>query len=605
MENLRKLISFIRPYKAYAFFNILLNILSILFSLVSLTMIIPFLNLLFNRSELIKTNVPLGFSVESITHNFNFYLSRVIIEYGKNDALIVISLLVILLFFLRNLTRYMAMYIINPLRNGVTRDIRNKVYRHLLILPLAYFSEQRKGDIMARMANDVPEVEWSIMNTLMLLFRDPFAILLYLVTLFLISVKLSLILIISLPLSGWLISLIGKQLNSISQKGQEKLGEIVSSIEETIHGLKIIKAFNAIDVMKSRFNEQNLSYTKLMNRIYRRRDLSNPLTEFLAILVLVVIIWIGGKVVIFGGQKLSAEVFLFYLAIFSQLIPPAKNLITAYYYIERGLACFDRVEEILDAEEVIIEKKDAKPINDLKHSIEYRNVSFAYENEPVLKNINFSIKKGQKIALVGPSGGGKSTIADLLPRFYDTITGDIFVDGLPLKDYKIEDIRRLMGVVTQESILFNDSVFNNIAFGLSNASEQDVIDAAKKANAHDFIMEMPNGYQTNIGDRGIKMSGGQRQRLSIARAILRNPPVLILDEATSALDTESERIVQEALDKALEDRTSLIIAHRLSTIQRADLIVVVKNGEIVEQGTHSDLLKTNGIYRELYANQFS
>ncbi len=567
-------------------------------------MIIPFLNLLFERSELTKVRIPLTFSVDAITQNFNYYLSQLILIYGKNDALIVISLLVVFLFFLRNLTRYMAMYIINPLRNGVTRDIRNKVYRHILILPLSYFSEQKKGDIMARLANDVPEVEWSIMNTLTMVFRDPFAIILYLVTLFLISTKLSMILLISLPLSGWLISLIGKQLNSISQKGQIKLGEIVSAIEETIHGLKIIKAFNAIDVMNLRFKNLNQSYTKLMNRIYRRRDLSNPLTEFLAILVLVVIIWIGGKLVIFGGQKLSAEVFLFYLAVFSQLIPPAKNLITAYYYIERGLACFGRVEEILMAEEIITEKPDAKSISDLKDSIEYKNVSFSYESEPVLKNINLIIRKGQKIALVGPSGGGKSTLADLLPRFYDCVSGEILIDGLPITDYKIDDLRSLMGVVTQESILFNDSVLNNIAFGLSDVSENEVIEAAKKANAHSFIMEMPDGYQTNIGDRGIKMSGGQRQRLNIARAILRNPPLLILDEATSALDTESERIVQDALDKALENRTSLIIAHRLSTIQKADLIVVVKNGEIFESGTHTELLNSNGLYKELYANQF-
>lgn len=524
-------------------------------------------------------------------------------EQGKPQALVFISLVVLLLFLARNLTRYYAMYIIAPLRNGVTRDLRNNVFRHLMILPMSYFSGQRKGDIIARMANDIPEVEWSIMNTLMMLFKEPFAIILYLGTMMLISVKLSLLLLISLPVAGYLISIIGKSLNRISHKGQKKLGNLVSIIEETMHGLKIIKAFNAIGFMNARFQSMNQNYTQLMNKIYRRRDLSNPLTEVLAIIVLVAIIWVGGKMVLFGGNTMSSEMFLFFLAVFSQLIPPAKNLITAYYYIEKGLASLDRVEEILQSEEVIVEKDNALPIKNLQNSISFQHVNFRYEQELVLNDINFDIFKGQKIALVGPSGGGKSTLADLLVRFYDCTGGDILIDGKSIKDFRIDDLRSLCAMVTQESILFNDSVFNNIAFGLLNVSENEVIEAAKTANAHAFIMEMPGQYQTIIGDRGLKLSGGQKQRLSIARAILRNPPVLILDEATSALDTESEKLVQEALNEALKGRTSIIIAHRLSTVLNADRILVINNGRLVQEGTHEELINKTGLYKNLYFNQ--
>lgn len=605
MENIRKLFTLIRRYWIYAVLNILLNIISILFSLISLSLIIPFLNLLFDRNKLITNLLEWNFSIETLTNNFYYYLSLVIIQYGKPQALVFISLVVLLLFLLRNLTRYFAMYCIAPLRNGVTRDIRNTVFRHLLILPLGFFSHQRKGDIMARMGNDIPEIEWSIMNTLMMLFKEPFAILLYFATMMVISVKLSLLLLISLPLAGYLISLIGKQLNLISHKGQKKLGSLVSVIEESMHGLKIIKAFNAIDLMNARFRSLNQNYTQLMNKIYRRRDLSNPLTEVLAILVMVVIIWVGGKMVLFENATISSEMFLFYLAIFSQIIPPAKNLITAYYYIEKGLASLDRVEEILKSEEVIIQKDNALTISNFTDSIEYKNVFFRYEQEYVLENISFKIKRGQKIALVGPSGGGKSTLADLLIRFYDCTEGEILLDGHNIKDYVIDDLRALCGMVTQENILFNDTVFNNIAFGMANITENDVVNAAKTANAHQFIMEMPGQYQSIIGDKGVKLSGGQRQRLSIARAILRNPPILILDEATSSLDTESEKMVQQALNEALKGRTSIIIAHRLSTVIQADQILVIDKGRLIQQGTHEELIKQPGLYHDLYFYQIS
>lgn len=603
MENVRKLFSLIRSYWLYAGLNIFFNILSILFSLISLSLIIPFLNLLFDRNTLVTNLLDWKWSVETLTHNFYFYLSKVILDYGKPQALIFISLLVLLLFFIRNLTRYLAMYLIAPLRNGVTRDLRNRVFRHLLILPIGYFTGQRKGDIMARMANDVPEVEWSIMNTLMMLFKEPFAILLYFGTMMLISVKLSLLLLVSLPLAGWLISLIGKQLNSISHKGQKKLGSLVSVIEESMHGLKIIKAFNAIGLMHAKFTSLNQNYTRLMNKIYRRRDLSNPLTEVLAILVMVVIIWVGGRMVLFQKEGMSSEMFLFYLAIFSQLIPPSKNLITAYYYIEKGLASLERVEEILKADEVILQKDNALEIKTLKNSIRFNEVSFRYDQEWVLHQISFEVHRGQKIALVGPSGGGKSTLVDLLVRFYDCTEGNILLDGIPLTEYRIDDVRSISAMVTQESILFNDTVFNNIVFGLENVPKEEVIKAAKLANAHEFILEMPEQYETIIGDRGVKLSGGQKQRLSIARAVLRNPPVLILDEATSALDTESEKLVQQALDQVLTGRTSVIIAHRLSTVINADKILVIDKGRLVQSGTHQELIHQEGLYHDLYFSQ--
>jgi subfamily B ATP-binding cassette protein MsbA len=452
---------------------------------------------------------------------------------------------------------------------------------------------------MARMTSDVQEVEWSIMSSLEMIFREPITIIVFLTTLFIISPQLTLFILVLLPIAGYLIGQIGRSLKRTSQKGQKKMGELLALIEETISGLRIIKAFNAIFSTHERFKKENVVYTKLMVRLYRKRDLAAPLSEFLAILVIVPVLYVGGKLVLSNDTGMGAAVFITYLGLFSQLLPPAKSFTAAFYNIQKGAASVERIQVILKAEEVILEKPDAIPVKDFKSEIEFRNVGFHYGNEPVLNNINLKVEKGKMIALVGPSGAGKTTMVDLLPRFYDCSEGQIIIDGHNVKDYVISDLRGLMGIVTQESILFNDSVYNNIAFGMKNVSEQDVIQAAKIANAHDFIMEMENGYQSNIGDRGMKLSGGQKQRISIARAVLKNPPIMILDEATSALDTESERLVQDALMKLMKNRTSVVIAHRLSTIQYSDEIIVIQKGEIVERGNHNELTAKNGVYRKL------
>ncbi len=599
MKNVAKILKYVLPYWGYALLNVLFNILSVLFSLVSLGMVVPILSILFGTMKMPDKMPEATFSFDS----FKFYVGSIIKEEGQLQALIYICILIVILFFFKNLFRYLGMYFIAPIRNNVVRDIRNDIYHKILILPLSYYTEQRKGDIMARMSNDVQEVEWSIMTSLEMLFREPIAIISSLVTLIYISPQLTLFVIILLPLTGLIIARIGKRLKKKSGFVQAKFGNLISTVEETISGLRIIKAFNAIDATNKRFRDFNQSYNRLMISIYRRKDLASPLSEFLGVTVLVVVVWFGGNLVIGQDATINAETFIAYVAIFSQMINPIKAVASTTYNIQKGAASVERIKEILNAEEVIEESKNAIEVNQFTNEIEYRDVSFMYEKEPVLSNVNLKIKKGKTIAIVGPSGGGKSTLVDLLPRFYDCVGGEILIDEVPIKNYKINDLRGLMGIVTQESILFNDTVLNNIAFGMHNVSEESVIAAAKIANAHDFIMEMENGYYTYIGDRGSKLSGGQRQRLSIARAILKNPPILILDEATSALDTESERLVQDALIKLMQNRTSVVIAHRLSTIQYADEIIVIQKGEIVERGNHTGLLAKNGVYRKLHDMQ--
>jgi len=599
MKNLFQVLKYIRSYPGYAALNVLFNVLSVVFSLFSLTMIIPFLQLLFDKTKLVYTAPVFAWNTDALVGYFNFYISQIIIEKGEINTLMFISVMVVVLFLLKNLTRYLAMFFLAPLRNGVVQDIRNDIYKRILVLPLAYFSEQRKGDIISRITNDVSNIEWSIMQSLEMIFREPLTIIVFLVTLIVISPTLTLFVVILLPITGILIALIGKSLRRSSAKSQKKLGEILSIVEETISGLRIIKGFNAIDVTDEKFREQNSILTRVMNRLYRKRDLASPMSEFLSTLVLVVILWFGGKLVLSETATLDATVFIFYIVVFSQLIVPFKAITTAYYNVEKGAASAERIQELIDAEEVITEKKGALKKTDFKEGLEYIDVGFRYAQEPVLKNIDLKISKGRMIALVGASGSGKSTLVDLLPRFYDCTGGEILIDGLPIKDYRIDHLRGLMGIVTQETILFNDSVFNNIAFGMNYADPEDVIKAAKIANAHEFIEKMPDGYQTNIGDRGAKLSGGQRQRISIARAVLKNPPIMILDEATSALDTESERLVQDALFKLMQNRTSVVIAHRLSTIQNADGIIVLDEGEIVERGTHGELIGREGVYKKL------
>jgi len=609
MKNLMKILRYVLPYWGNASLNILFNILSVLFSLVSFTLFIPVVDMLFQRTKRPPKPAPLdftdlhSFSGDSIRENFYYYFGQMIDYYGEKKMLFHIGLTVIVLFFLRNLFRYLSMYFLAKVRNYVVRDIRNNLYQKVLILPLSYYSERRKGDIISRITTDVQEIEWSIMTSLEMVFRDPIQIISYLVVLFIISPTLTLYVLIILPISSFLIGRIGKSLKKTSVKGQKKMGLILSMIEETISGLRIIKAFNAIEFADMRFRKMNQEYARLMVNLYRKRDLASPLSEFLGAVVLTAVLWYGGQLVFTPGNLLSASVFLVYLVIFSQVIPPAKSITQAFYNIQKGAASVERIQHVMNEPEVIVEKPHALTKKDFRSEINYRNVSFSYVMEPVLTNINIIIPKGRTIALVGPSGGGKSTLVDLLPRFYDCNQGEILIDGTDIRDLNINDLRGLMGIVSQETILFNDTVFNNIAFGMEKVTLEEVSAAAKVANAHEFIERMPFGYETSIGDRGVKLSGGQRQRLSIARAVLKNPPILILDEATSALDTESERLVQQALENLMRNRTSIVIAHRLSTIQFADEIIVLQNGQLMERGTHNSLLEANGVYRKLYELQ--
>ncbi len=603
MKNIIKVLRYVIPYWGFSLLNIIFNILATAFSVVSLAAVIPILRILFKLEKPLESAGELKLNADSILENFNYLIGSYIARYDELTVLAMICGVLLIMFFLKNLFRYLAMYYIAEVRNGVVRDMRNALYTKILILPLSYYSEKRKGDIISRMTGDVQEVEWSVMSSLEMMFRDPVTVITYLVALFAMDYELTLMILVLLPITGLIIGQIGKSLKRTSVKGQIKMGELLSTIEETISGLRNIKAFNAIEWANQNFRETNHLYNRLMVRLYRKRDLASPLSEFLGIAVSVFVIWYGGKIVLSPNSSLDAAAFILYIMIFTQLITPIKAISTALYNIQKGAASIERIEQVLAAEEIIIEKPDAQPIQQFSEQIEYRNVWFRYEQEDVLKNINLIIPKGKSIALVGASGSGKSTMADLLPRFYDVTQGEILIDGTPIRDLVISDVRQLMGIVSQETILFNATVFENIAFGLQGVCLDDIIAAAKVANAHEFIMQMPEGYKTNIGDRGIKMSGGQRQRLSIARAVLRNPPVMILDEATSALDTESERLVQDALISLMQNRTSLVIAHRLSTIQHADEIVVMQRGEIVERGNHQELMSHEGVYKKLHDMQ--
>jgi subfamily B ATP-binding cassette protein MsbA len=602
VKNYVRLLRFIKPYKGLAFLSVLFNILTVFFSLFSLTMIIPFLNVLFSQNRN-YTLMPWSVSAKSLLNNFNYYLGNYIIEHGQLNALMLISLLVVIMFFFKNLTRYLGMYFLVPIRNGVVRDIRRDVYHKILSLPIGYFTDERKGDLMARMTNDVQEVEWGIMNSLEAAFREPLNIIVFLITMFTMSPQLTTFVLVLLPVAGLIIGRIGKSLKKKSVQAQEKMGELLSNMEETLGGLRIIHAFTAEKLSSKKFGTLNNQHFGLMNKIGRRRDLASPVSEFLGTLVMTVVMYFGGILVLGSNSSLEPSEFIAFIAIFSQVITPAKSLTTAWYNIQKGLASSERIYKILDAEVVIKDPIYPVDIKPFENKISFNDVSFSYVKEDgkkVLKNINLDIPKGKTVALVGQSGSGKTTLADMLPRYYDVDLGSITIDGINIKDLRITDLRGLMGIVTQESILFNDTVFNNIAFGMENATEADVIAAAKIANANDFITAMSEGYQTTIGDRGSKLSGGQRQRLSIARAVLKNPPILILDEATSALDTESERLVQEALINLMKQRTTLVIAHRLSTIVHADEIIVMQHGEIVERGTHQELLNKNGYYKRLF-----
>lgn len=599
----KEILRLIKPYSAYAVLSSFFSFLAIVFSLFSLTMIVPFLDLLFKDSIETLSKPSLSADPESISRWFNYYLSSIIDAQGKEAALWTISLIVIGLFFLKNLFRYLANFFMAPLRNKVLRNLRNQMYDKVLGLPLSYFSSRRAGDIMSRMSGDVQEVEWSVMSFLIMLFRQPIALLIFTAALIVISPELTLFTIILLPLAAFLISLSGKLLNRMAMKGQQQLGVLVSMIEETIGGIRIIKAFNAIDPTDLRFRKQNQDFTRILTRVYRQRDLAVPLTEILAILAMVSVIWFGGQQVLNPQHPMNAQVFLLYLAIFSQVIPPAKSLISAYYYIRKGEASMERIQEVLQEPAPVTPTKNDSKITGFHESIETRGLDFAYGSSQVLSGISFHLEKGQSLAIVGPSGSGKTSLLNLLPRFYDPGPGMIFIDGRDILTVHPHQLRSIMGFVTQDTILFNDTIRENITFGKDDVDEEDIHEAARIANADEFILQLPEGYNTVIGDRGVKLSGGQRQRLALARAVLRNPPILLLDEATSSLDTQSEKEVQEALDSIMSGRTSIIVAHRLSTVMNADKILVLDNGKLIEQGTHEELLSKEGLYHQLWYMQ--
>lgn len=612
MKKLFSVLKYTKDYKKYTALNILFNIFFSIFSVFSISLVIPFLELIFkdNDSKLQETvnkGLPqLSLSLEGITDWGYYQMCLMVIEQGKAQTLIVICLVVFFATLFKNASKYFAMYFLAPIRNGVVMDLRNKMMKKSLELPLSYFSDERKGDMMSRMTTDVIEIEWSIMQSLELIFREPLLILISLGTLIFISPFLTLYVFLLLPVAGLVVALVSKSLKSRSAKGKVVFGQLFNIMEETLGALKVIKAFTGERFVQDKFEKVNGEYNKISVGLYRRADLTSPISETVVLGVLLLILYIGGVMVFEGTGGLSGAAFLGYFAVASQIVPPIKQITQAYNNIQKGLASEERIDKILQAENPIVNKTNATKIDHFSNGIEFNNVSFSYKKGDdgyVLKNINLTIPKGKTIALVGQSGSGKTTLADMIPRFYDTDLGDIKIDGISLKDLEIESLRKQIGVVTQESILFNDTIENNIAFGLDSIDKNKIIEAAKVANAHEFILQQPDGYQTNIGDRGGKLSGGQRQRISIARAILKNPPILILDEATSALDTESERLVQDALNNLMKNRTSIVIAHRLSTIVNADEIFVINKGELAEKGSHKELLEKDGIYKKLFDMQ--
>lgn len=604
MKKLFSVLKYTKNYKAYTLLNVVFNILFAVFSAAVLALIGPFSELLFKTDgdslRILIEQGPPEFDSHFFQNFSSYYLASLIIIKGKAYTLVLICVAVFILAFLKNISRYFAMYFVAPIRNGVVRDLRNKIYDKSLNLPLSYYSEEKKGDLISRMTTDVQEIEWSIMQTLEMIFREPLTVVILFSLMLMISLTLTLYILLLLPLAAIIIAVLGKSLKNASRKTKETLGHLISIIEETLGSLKVIKAFSAESPMKEKFKNLNQTFYKQSVAVYRKTDLSSPLTEVIVTGILMLILFIGGKMV-FSGE-LSGSTFITYFALASQLIPPIKQITTSYNNIQKGIASEERIDRILLAPISIEEVPNPKILQPLSQQIEYKNLTFAYhkgDDGHVLKKINLKIAKGKTIALVGQSGSGKTTLADMLPRFYDCDEGELLIDGINIKEAKIQSLRNLIGVVTQESVLFNDTVFNNIAFGMPNVNETQIIHAAKIANAHDFITALPMGYQTIIGDRGGKLSGGQRQRLSIARAVLKNPDILILDEATSALDTESERLVQDALSKLMENRTSIVIAHRLSTISNADEIIVMHKGEIIERGNHAELLAANGTYKKL------
>lgn len=594
---------FVGPYKSNVILNIVCNILSTIFSVFSFALIVPILQILFKTTTVQYEYMPFDWSFDVIKNNAYCWVANYIEQSGAQSTLLILALFLIVMTFFKTGIAYLASYFVIPMRTGLTRDIRRQLYDKIVDLNLGFFDKQRKGDIMARITSDVVEVENSIMSSIELLSKNPIMIVVYLTILLMLSWKLTLFVLVVLPIAGGIMGGVGKTLKKKSKVAQNQQGELLSQIEETLGGLRVIKAFNAEKAVIRIFSNMNDRLRRTTNSVNRRYMLAHPMSEFLGTVTIAIVLFFGGILILTDNSSLSAAEFIYYLVIFYSIINPAKDLSKAVYSIQKGKASLDRIDVILQAENPLKEVKNPvvpKPFSD---KIEYKNVSFKYTDTYVLKNINLTIEKGKMVALVGQSGSGKSTMVDLLPRFYDVTEGEITIDGVNVKNMTLFDLRSYMGNVNQEAILFNDTVYNNIAFGVDDATEEQVIEAAKIANAHEFIMAMEDGYQTTIGDRGGRLSGGQRQRLSIARAILKNPSVLILDEATSALDTESEKLVQEALERLMRTRTSIVIAHRLSTIRNADIICVMQDGRIVEQGKHEELMAMNGHYAKLCAMQ--
>ena len=600
----------IPPYRWQVAANLFFNIFSTLLSLFSFATIIPVLQILFGLSDVDVIYIPLSQAnsmqeiLDVLKNNLYYFLQSQIDAKGSQYVLLLLGACLVLLTGLKCLTAWLANFFMVPIRTGVLRDLRSQLFKKVVSLPIGFFTEERKGDVMSRMTNDVNEVEASIMSTLDMLFKDPIMILVYLVTLLAISWQLTLFVLVLLPIAGFLIGRIGRSLKRASSKGQEQNAEILTQIDETLGGLRVVKAFNAEQKLIDRFLLLINATRATFNRINRRYYLAHPVSEFLGTALIAILLWFGGILILGNNSSIDAATFIYYLVIFYSIINPAKDLSKATYGIRRGMASLERIDKILNTESNIKEIAHPQQLTDFQSVISFENVSFSYqEGRPVLRNINLDIRKGQTIALVGQSGSGKTTMADLIPRFYDPNEGCITIDGVDIRNLKTFDLRALMGNVNQEAILFNDTFYNNITFGVASATMEEVRHAARIANADDFIMATPDQYQTTIGDRGSRLSGGQRQRISIARAILKNPPILILDEATSALDTESEKLVQEALENLMKDRTTIVVAHRLSTIRNADLICVMNEGQIVERGTHDELLAIDGYYKRLIEMQ--
>ena len=595
MRNFIDILRYLVPYKSRIALNLFYNLLNAAFSVVSFSAIIPFIKILFDSVDPEKEQTELS---NGFLNDVNSFFEGYILDNGPKHALLVFCIIIVILFLVRNVFRYLAQVEMAFLRNVVVRDIRANLFFKLMRLPMSYYTAERKGNIYSRFTNDVNEVEWSVMGALEAMFRQPVMIVLYLISLLFISWQLTLFVLIVLPVSGLIIGRIGKSLKRTAKKGQTEMGKVVAFLEESVSGIRIIKGFTAERSFEERFTSRNDRHFRLMVRLFRKQYLASPLSESLSAVAIALILWFGGGLVL-EGRMLNGEFFIAYIVIFSQMISPAKTLTEAFSRVQRGISASERIEEVLGEDEKILEIDNPKKVDDFKELIEFNAVNFKYESVSVLKNVNLKIAKGDSIALVGPSGGGKSTLVDLLPRFYEVVDGSISIDGVNINDYKVEDLRNLFGIVSQQSILFNDSGKNNLLIGNPEASEEQIIDALHAANAHGFVMSLPEGMDTNIGEGGSKLSGGQKQRISIARAILKNPPIMILDEATSALDTESERLVQSALEKLLEGRTSFVIAHRLSTVQNASRIMVIEQGEIVQSGTHQELITEAGLYKRL------